>query len=163
MTSLVLSVLLIAVIVELMMHMAGQNAGARSTYTIAVMGGIVSLATLSALLILARAGAPGSGLHMLFNFVGRIGSLVIIVLVPCLFVIKHRRSLALEVNLTLIAILVGVYYLLDLVGSFIFFRSGPAEQYGVVQQALWLAYAIVFYWALARGPRAAQGSCVQTG
>jgi hypothetical protein len=153
-SDLLIPLLLAAAIVELTKHMSGQNIAARRAYTVAVTGGMVGLATLTACVLAFQGGVPANSiLKSVLSFVSRATSLIIIGLVLRLLVV-NRRLLGLRSNLTLVAIIVGAYYVFEIVGSFIIFRRGGAAGQSVVfEQTLWLAYATAFYWVLAREPR----------
>jgi hypothetical protein len=162
-TSFMIPLLLAAVIVELTKHVSGQDAAARRSYTVTVTGGMVILLTLSACMIVIQGGAAHGLLEMVFTGASRASSVVIIALVLGLLVVRRRRFFFLQGDLTLIPIIVGAYYLLDLVSSFIVFRRGGTTEQGlVVQQTLWLVYATVFYWVLAREPETPQGAFLPT-
>jgi hypothetical protein len=162
-TSLMIPLLLAATIVELTQQVSGQNAATRRRYTAAVTGGMVSLGTLCACLIVLQGGVAQGILEMILNWASLVNNLVIIALVLRLLLGKRRRLLAFESSLTLIPIIVGTYYLLDLVFFFLLFhRNSPAEQGMAVRQTLWFAYATAFYWALAREPRIPQGAFLPT-
>jgi hypothetical protein len=149
--------LLAAAIAELAKHKSGQNAQARRSYTLAVTVGMVSLTTLSACLIVMAASSPTSRfLYATFSLANPIASLVTIALVLRCLVAVGPRPPGLERSLDLIAIIVGVYCILELIWGFIVGTKPTQKPSVVVGQILWIAYTTLLYWALAREPRSNQ-------
>jgi hypothetical protein len=148
-TTILTFLLTVAVVYEFLFCMAGTDKKTRRT---AVTGFAITMSlTIAGAYALMNASASSHNTlddaeRMLFGTT----ALALIASGIFIFAIKKTRSLFLETRLTIVLAALALYNFIDLLTGYAF--RGSEQTRAVVSDVIWIAFTILLYWALRKGP-----------
>ena len=138
----------VAVLYEFLFRMADTQKALQRT---AILGfvttmGIVILLTFGVTMQTSSTARLEEGARLFDGFT----ALALLTSCIVVFAIKKKRSLYLEIKLSIVLAALGLYSFIDLIGGFVLRRN---EQIAVVFiDLIWISFATLLYWALKNGP-----------
>jgi hypothetical protein len=156
-TDILTSLFLIAVLYEFLFRMAGTNKMIRRT---AVVGFLIAMSgDLGAAYWLASSW-PGNRLENVMRFLFESTALTLLVSGLFILAIKRSRSLFLEPRLFVVLLALTLQDFIILLSDFILRQKEQIRL--VVGDVIWIASAVLLYWALKNGPASSNAAAMSS-